>query len=109
MKRLAVSGSTGSPPQIMVAYDVPDNLSSRDVSLDDLPLDWAERETYTQALGNAWLDGTAEALLFVPSVVMPIADTTDRNVLINHRVAAAATIRIARTDAFSLDPRLFNP
>lgn len=108
-KRVHVSDAALLPPQVMVAYDVPDDLPNRTVSIDDLPSDWVRRETHTQALGNAWLDGIAEVLLFVPSVVVPVAEAADRNVLINHRHAAAATIRIARTEAFTLDPRLFNP
>jgi hypothetical protein len=34
-------------------------------------------------------------LFFVPSVIVPIANVPDRNVLINHRVAQAASIKIA--------------
>ena len=108
-KRVHVSDAALLPPQIMVAYDVPDSLSSRTIAFDDLPADWATRETHTQALGNAWLDASGDVLLFVPSVVVPLADAPDRNVLINHRVAAAATIQIAQTVSFTLDPRLFKP
>ena len=97
------------PPQIMVAYDMPDDLSRRTIGFDDLPTDWATRETHTQALGNAWLDGASDALLVVPSVVVPIAEAPDRSVLINHRVAAVAAIQIALTLPFTLDPRLFKP
>jgi RES domain-containing protein len=108
-KRVHVSDAALLPPQIMVAYDVPDNLSSRTVAFDDLPADWTTRATYTQALGNAWLDAAGDALLFVPSVVVPVAEAPDRNVLINHRVAAAVAIQIAQTVPFTLDPRLFKP
>jgi len=48
-------------------------------------------------------------LLLVPSVVVPIANVPDRNVLINHRVADAASIKIAHISPFTLDPRLFKP
>jgi hypothetical protein len=48
-------------------------------------------------------------LLFVPSVIVPIANVPDRNVLINHRVANAASIEVAEITPFTLDPRLFKP
>jgi hypothetical protein len=40
---------------------------------------------------------------------MPIANAPDRNVLINHRRAEAASINIVRVIPFTLDPRLFKP
>jgi RES domain-containing protein len=108
-KRVHVSDPALLPPQVMVAYDVPDDISMRTIHIDDLGPDWTARETYTQARGDRWLDSVAEALLFVPSVIVPIADVPDRNVLINHRVAIAASIKIAQIVAFTLDPRLFRP
>ena len=97
------------PQQIMVAYDVPDSISSRTLRIDELLAHWTTNQTHTQALGNAWLDSAAEALLIVPSVVVPISSAPDRNVLINHRAASAAAIEIAETVPFTLDPRLFTP
>jgi RES domain-containing protein len=108
-KRVHVSDPALLPPQVMVAYDVPDSISTRTIAFNDLPADWTTLETHTQALGNAWLDSAGEALLIVPSVVVPLASAADRNVLLNHRVAAAATIQIAETMPFTLDPRLFRP
>jgi hypothetical protein len=40
---------------------------------------------------------------------MPIAGVPDRNVLINHLIAIAASIKIAQITAFTLDPRPFKP
>jgi hypothetical protein len=40
---------------------------------------------------------------------VPIANVPDLNVLINHRVAEAASIRIADITTFTLDLRLFRP
>jgi hypothetical protein len=48
-----------------------------------------------------------KVLLFVPSVIVPIAKVPDRNVLINHRVYDAASIKIVEIAPFTLDPRLF--
>jgi RES domain-containing protein len=72
-----------------------------------LPAGWDKRETYTQRIGDMWLDGSEGALLVVPSVIVPIAAAPDRNVLINHRHADAELIRIVKAISFTLDPRLF--
>lgn len=106
-KRVHVTDPVLLPPQVMIAYDVPDTLTIRRISFNDLPADWATQETTTQAIGDGWLDLAAEALLFVPSIIVPIASAADRNVLINHRVAEVASIKIAETCNFTLDPRLF--
>jgi hypothetical protein len=66
-----------------------------------MALDWA--------IGDQWLDSQAEVLLLVPYVVVPVAHVPDRNVLINHRVAAAASIKIVQVSPFTLDPWLFKP
>jgi len=67
------------------------------------------RQTYTQEIGDRWLDSKTDVLLFVPSVVVPIANVPDRNVLINHRAEQAASIKIVDITPFTLDPRLFKP
>ncbi len=108
-KRVHVADPALLPPQVIVAYELPEGISTHAIEVNDLPADWTARETSTQAIGDKWLDSMVEALLFVPSVIMLIADVPDRNVLINHRVAIAASIKIAQITAFTLDPRLFNP
>ena len=108
-KRVHVTDAGTLPPQSVIAYDVPDDLPVRRLDLDELPSDWAKRETHTQQLGDEWLDTSEEAILLVPSVVMPIGDAVDRNALINHRSPGAARITIAHVIAFTLDPRLFRP
>ncbi len=108
-KRVHVGDPGLLPPQVVVGYEVPDGISRRIIPLGELPADWATRETHTQRVGDQWLDAMAEVLLFVPSVVMPIAGAPDRNVLINHRAAGAASVAIAEIVPFTLDPRLFNP
>jgi RES domain-containing protein len=107
-KRVHVNDASLLPPQVMVELDVPDDLAIRSIDLTDLPDDWAARTTRTQTLGNQWLDRGREALLQVPSVIMPLRNAPDRNVLINHRHRTAVDrIRITATTPFSLDPRLF--
>jgi len=107
-KRVHVGDPGLLPPQVMVVYDVPDDLPLRRVEPDDLPADWTAREAMTQQLGDDWLDAISEALLIVPSVIMPISSAPDRNVLINHWRAETARIAIAEVVPFTLDPRLFS-
>ena len=108
-KRVHVADPGLLPPQVMVEYDVPDDIPLRALAIADLPNDWPRREVDTQKLGDAWLDAATEAVLLVPSVIVPIADAPDRNALVNHRHPAVARITIARIVPFSLDPRLFRP
>jgi RES domain len=83
----------------MVAYDVPDDTPVARRILADLPVDWRRREVETQRIGDEWLAGEGAALLFVPSAIVPIADSPDENVIINHRHPAAEKIRIERVEA----------
>ena len=91
----------------MVEYEAPEDLAKREITLDVLPSQWGKRETRTQRIGDEWLDAGEGILLVVPSVIVPIGAAPDRNVLINHRCADAARIRIVNAMAFTLDPRLF--
>ena len=61
------------PPQMLVTYEMPEDISRRTIEIDTLPANWTVREVHTQAIGNQWLDSQAEALLLVPSVVVPVA------------------------------------
>ena len=108
-KRVHVIDPALLPPQALVAYEVPDGISKRAIEIADLPDDWIIRETQTQTIGDQWLDSRAEVLLFVPSVILTVASAPDRNVLINHRVAGAASINIVELAPFTFDPRLFRP
>ena len=106
-KRVHVVDPALLPPQVMVAYEAPDRLAVRKIEISDLPSDWAAREVDTQTLGDAWLDDGDEALLIVPSVIVPLASAPDRNVLINHRARGVEAIKIIDVVPFTLDPRLF--
>jgi RES domain-containing protein len=108
-KRVHVADPGLLPPQALVEYDVPDDIPTRTISIGSLPGDWTTRETHSQALGDDWLDRASEAVLIVPSVIMPIARAMDRNVLINHRHDGTARIAISAVVPFTPDPRLFQP
>lgn len=108
-KRVHVTDPGLLPPLTMVEYDAPDDLPQRVIDVASLPADWALREVDTQRIGDHWLDAVTEALLVVPSVVMPLAAAPERNALINHRHARASDITIVSVAPFTLDPRLFQP
>jgi len=108
-KRVHVVDPGLLPPQALVEYDVPDDIPMHTIPIGGLPRDWTRRETHSQKLGDEWLDKATEAVLIVPSVIMPISTAMDRNVLINHRHDGAARITIAAVTPFTLDPRLFQP
>ena len=94
---------------MLIRYDAPDDLAVEDSQLDDLPEDWQADHRVTRSIGSAWLDRVSACLLRVPSVIVPIPDADDRNVLINHRHRDAARITISRVDEFAYDPRLLTP
>jgi RES domain-containing protein len=108
-KRVQVADPTLLPPQVMVVYDVPDGVSARPIEIGDLPADWVMQQTRTQSIGDHWLAAAEDVLLLVPSVIVPIANAPDRNVLINHRAANVSAVRIEAILPFNLDPRLFRP
>ncbi|HEY3776664.1 MAG TPA: RES family NAD+ phosphorylase [Rhizomicrobium sp.] len=108
-KRVHVIDPALLPPQVLIVYEMPDSLSRREFAIDRLPSNWTAKETHTQAIGDHWLDSKTEVLLFVPSAVMPFTGIPDRNVLINHGVADAASVKIVEAISFTFDPRLFAP
>lgn len=105
-KLVHVEDPTLLPALAMVVYDVPDATPVAHRTLSDLPDDWRRREGDTQRLGDEWLAGLEHALLFVPSAIVPLADSPDWNVIVNHRHPAAGAIRIERIEPFELDVRL---
>lgn len=91
---------------MLVHYDAPDDVLVEDVGLEALPSDWRWTESATRAIGNAWLDRRSACLLRVPSVIVPVAEADDRNVLINPRHQNASRITITAIEPFAYDPRL---
>src|SRR5260221_9033445 len=108
-KRVHVADPGLLPPQILVEYDVPDDIPLHTIPISALPGDWTTAETHTQTIGDRWFDRCQEAILVVPSVIMPIERAPDGNLLINHRHAASGRIVTVAATPFRLDPRLFRP
>ena len=92
---------------MLVRYDVPDEVAVDVTRLGDLPPDWRAVARITRSRGDNWLRAESSCLLSVPSAVVPVAGTTDRNVMINHRHDDAGRISISRIEPFEYDPRLF--
>ena len=83
---------------------VPESIKSEALVIEQLPKNW-KRYPPPEALkriGNAWLMAKSSALLFVPSVIDPLA----QNVLINPLHPDAAAISIGTIEPFTFDGRL---
>src|SRR5260370_36613041 len=59
-KRVHVADPALLPPQVMVAYDVPDGIPVRRIEIDELPADWVKQQTSTQRIGDGWLDAAED-------------------------------------------------
>ena len=108
-KRVHMADPALLPAQVLVAYEMPENIPKRTIEVRELPQDWMLHPTHTQRLGDRWLNSRAKVLLFVPSAIVSVAKAPDRNVLINHRSADTALIKIVDMMPFTLDPRLLRP
>jgi len=95
------------PPLMMVRYDVPDEVAVETIGLAEAPKMWRAQESWTQERGDRWHEAQQALLLRVPSAIVPLEDSPDVNVLINHRHPAVAQIELERAEPFVLDMRLF--
>jgi len=96
----------GDLPEDLVAIgiEIPDALAMRRLGVRDLPADWRQDtgKAALRALAADWLRARAEAVLVVPSVIVP----AELNVLVDPRHPDAAGIRAVAREPFRLDPRL---
>lgn len=95
------------PELMMVRYDAPDDLAIETRGLTDLPANWRQKESWTQRQGDQWHGSLSTPLLCIPSAIVPVDQSPDWNVLINHHHPATTRISIVAVDPFVLDPRLF--
>jgi RES domain-containing protein len=58
----------------------------------------------SQGIGGAWLDGGAHLALVVPSVLVP----QEKNYVLNVAHAQFAGVRVANSEPFSFDERLWS-
>jgi RES domain-containing protein len=101
-KLVHVEDPTLLPELMVVRYDVPDDLAAETRGLTDLPADWRHQEGWTQQQGDQWHSSLSTPLLRVPSAIVPINQSPDLNVLINHNHKAAARISIVAVEPFVL-------
>ncbi len=85
--------------------DVPEEMPMATVDVRDLPRNWRRYPAPDplSEIGTAWVARGGEAVLSVPSAVVP----SERNYLLNPFHAAFRKIRIGPPRPFSLDPRLW--
>lgn len=90
---------------VSIRIDVPADLPIAAVSARDLPRGWRQSPSPASLaeLGTVWAIRRREAVLSVPSAVIP----SEKNFLLNPAHPAFPRIRIAAREPFSLDPRLF--
>lgn len=105
-KLVHIEDPTLLPELMMLCYDAPDALVVDEQKLSDLPDNWREHETMTQEIGEAWLAGETAPLLRVPSAIVPLPDSPDLNLLINHRHPDVGRIILSSAEPFALDARL---
>lgn len=98
--------ATAAPDDLVsITAHIPEDLPFLTVAIRDLPPDWRRYpapESLAE-LGTAWAMRGREAVLSVPSAVVP----PERNFLINPVHPAFRRIRIGPPQSFSLDPRLW--
>ncbi len=89
---------------MMMKIEVADSASSQLLEANQLPVGW---NTYPapvllKNIGNAWLTGKTSLMLYVPSVIDPMA----QNVLINPLHSEINSLKITELQPFTFDHRL---
>jgi RES domain-containing protein len=107
-KLVHIEDVTLLPPLRMIAYHVPSGVMSEQTAQSALPVDWIHRTVVTQKLGDDWLKTASTCMMAVPSAVLPLSDSPDLNILINHAHPDAARITVRSIEDFRLDARLLD-
>jgi RES domain-containing protein len=92
------------PEMAAVRIEIPDDTSSRDIQLADLPSDLAGEQTGRRCreLGDEWLTTAEHLVLTAPSFIMP----QERNLMLNPAHPLMAKVKVVSTERFRFDPRL---
>ncbi len=100
-----LTAATAPADLCMMEIEVPDTVSRKRLTANELPQDWNEFPyvAETQAIGNEFVRGGKHCLLIVPSAVVE----GDSNVLINPRHPDFKEIQILKVKDFIIDRRLF--
>ena len=89
---------------VLMAAELPADMAQTRIDIEQLPDDWRTLSArgVLQAVGEAWLQAAATAVLSVPSAVVP----AERNYLLNPRHPDFARIRIGQPQSLQTDTRL---
>ena len=89
----------------LVRLDIPDNVWNKAKTLSPLPggLDAVPAGMSARLAGDSWLAAGKEALLAIPSVIVP----EEHNILINPKHPDAAKITATTLHRWHYDPRFF--
>lgn len=89
---------------VFIPADLPNDLPIRRVESQSLPPHWRSSpiSSVTQDLGKRWFLEDGEAVVAVPSVMVP----TEINYLINPRHAGFSSIIVHKPQPLQIDPRL---
>ena len=107
-KLVHIEDPTLLPPLKMVTYDVPDDLTVEEMPLSNLPSNWPRDPMHTRKRGDDWLRAATAPIMKVPSAVLPIRNSPDVNVLINHSHPHTSRISVQAVADFVLDARLLD-
>lgn len=89
---------------MIMSIIVPDTTFSEELEIAQLSADWNSypAPAILKRIGNAWLTSKSAALLYIPSVIDPLA----KNVLINPMHPDASLLKIDELRPFTFDKRL---
>lgn len=89
---------------VLIAVDIPDDISMDELELTALPDDWRTRyeDDQLQQVGQDWVERASSAVLIVPSAVVP----QERNIILNPLHPDFEQIAIHDPESFIFDLRL---
>ena len=88
----------------VMTIHIPDGIKINEVSVADLPEDWhkVQHYTFTQRLGDQWIEKSETAVLKIPSAIIP----HETNYLLNPHHPDFKKIKIKSVGDFIFDPRI---
>jgi RES domain-containing protein len=88
----------------IMTIEIPDHITIEAIRLNDLPPYWADYNemSFTQNIGEAWINGNESAILQVPSSIID----EEVNYLINPEHKDFRRIKLIKTQPFVFDKRL---
>lgn len=91
----------------IVAYEVPESVTTETVSIADLPADWRSHPAppVLQDLGREWVRRGRSLILWVPSALMP----AENNLIFNPAHPDIRLLTIKEVQDFEFDRRLATP